>query len=103
MELRERIRQYIAKGTKTAQILGLFLKKQYVTASDIINFGCENTPLVFTTSPHKMIETLRKDFGFDFIKDEDASYIRTLYRNGKPYAMTEHYKRYFLNFEFEGV
>ena len=101
--MRERIRQYLTKETQPAQILGLFLRKQYVTASDIIKFERENTPLVFTTCPHSIIRDLRKDFGFDFIKDEDAKYERTVNRNGKTYTKTEHYKRYFLNFEFEGV
>ena len=99
MGIREEIAKYLAKGTQPAQILGLFLKKQYVTASDIIKFEREGTPLVFTTCPHSIIRDLRKDFGFDFIKDEDAKYERTVNRNGKTFKTTEHYKRYFLNLE----
>ena len=99
MDLLEKIKNYIAKRHKTAQVLGLLMTKKYVTCSDIINYQCEDTPLVFTTSPHKLIENIRKEFGYDFVKDEDVKFEAVRYYNGKPYKVSDTFKRYFLNFE----
>lgn len=99
MELLERIKLYIAKRSKTAQILELMMHKKYVTCSDIINYQCENQPIVFTTSPHSIIENIRNAFGVDFVKDEDVKFEAVRYYNGKPYTVSDTYKRYFINFE----
>lgn len=102
MGLAEKIKQFLEKGGKSAQVLGLMMSKPYVTCSEIINYQCENLPIVFTTSPHKLIERIRRTFGEEFIKSEQMTFEQTFFtRDGKPYHVKEHYKRYFLNYEVE--
>lgn len=96
------INAFLAKKSKASIVLEMLLNREFVTCSDIINYKCENTPLVFTTSPHKLIEGIRKYFGYDFVQDEDVKFFRTMYRNGKPYKMSDTYKRYFLK-KLEGI
>ena len=97
MDLDNKIRLFLAQKTKAAIVLEMLLNREYVTCSDIINYGCENTPLVFTTSPHKLIEKIRNTFGWDFVKDREVKFFRTLYKtNGEPYKVSDTYKQYFL-------
>ncbi|MBQ6515750.1 hypothetical protein IJI31_01065 [bacterium] len=93
----ERVKEFLAKKSKAATVLEMLFDREYVTCSDIINYGCENTPLVFTTCPHKLIEYIRKHFGVDFVKDREVKFFRTYYKaDGKPYRVSETYKQYFL-------
>lgn len=101
MDERE-INAFLAKKSKAAIVLEMLLNREYVTCSDIIKYGCEGTPLVFTTCPHKLIEAIRKTFGVDFVQDKEVTFYREQYRNGKPYKQTGSYKKYFLN-KFEGI
>ena len=96
--MNKEIESFLAKKSKAATVLELLINREYVTASDIINYGCENTPLVFTTCPHKLIETIRKHFGADFIKDREVNFFRKFYKtNGEEYKVTDSYKQYFLD------
>ena len=93
----EQIKRFLSKKSKAAIVLEMLLNREYVTCSDIINYGCERTPLVFTTSPHKLIEYIRKHFGNDFVKDEEVQFFRTFYTpSGKEYKISDTYKRYFI-------
>lgn len=97
------INAFIAKRSKAAIVLELLLNREYVTASDIIKFGCEGTPLVFTTCPHKLIEIIRKHFGADFVQDREVKFYRNFYnKNGATYRVSDTYKQYFLA-KCEGV
>lgn len=92
------IQNYLKKKCKASVVLEMLLNREYVTASDIIQYGCEGTPLVFTTCPHKLIETIRNHFGADFVQDKEEKFYRTMYDSeGKPYKQTDNYKKYFLN------
>ena len=98
MEKEKQIRAFLAKKSKSAIVLEMLLNREYVTCSDIINYGCENTPLVFTTSPHKLIEKIRNVFGWDFVKDREVKFFRTFYRpSGEAYKVNSTYKQYFLD------
>ena len=88
---------FIAKKSKASKVLEMLLNSDYITCSDIIKYECENTPLVFTTCPHKLIETIRKNFGVDFVKDREVEFFRTMYTSkGKEYKQSEKYKQYFI-------
>lgn len=94
---------FLAKKSKAAVVLEMLLNREYVTCSDIINYGCENTPLVFTTCPHKLIETIRKHFGDNFVQDREVKFFRTFYNTkGEQCKMSDTYKQYFLA-KCEGV
>lgn len=99
MDIKEAIDKYIAKGTKSSMILELLVNNKFVTSTDIILFGFETNKSIFTTSPHKIIENIRKHFGADFVQDVDIEFIRTFYPNGQKRTMKDTYKRYFLNLE----
>ena len=89
---------FLAKKSKASIVLEMLLNREYVTASDIIKYRCEGTPLVFTTCPHKLIETIRKAFGADFVQDREVEFFRTMRNSeGKEFKQTERYKQYFLN------
>jgi hypothetical protein len=91
------IQAFLAKKSKAAQVLELLMNREYVTCSDIINMHPES-PVVFTTCPHKLIETIRKRFDYDFVKDRDIPFYRVQYNaNGKPFKISDTYKQYFLN------
>lgn len=97
MEKDNQIKAFLAKKSKSAIVLELLLNREYVTCSDIINYNCENTPLVFTTSPHKLIENIRKKFGCDFVQDREVKFFRTFYKpSGESYKVSDTYKQYFL-------
>ena len=95
--MREDIEQFLAKKCKAAIVLEMLLNREYVTCSDIINYKCENTPIVFTTCPQSLIREIRNTFGADFVKDEEVKFFRKFYKDGKEHKVSEVYKRYFLN------
>ena len=102
MSIKEReIEAFLAKKSKAAIVLEMLLNREYVTASDIINYYRERDPecpVVFTTCPHKHIEKIRKHFGYDFVKDKDVQFFRTQYSStGKQYKVSDTYKEYFLD------
>lgn len=91
------IQAFLAKKSKAAQVLELLLNREYVTCSDIINLD-RTSPVVFTTCPHKLIETIRKRFDYDFVKDRDIPFYRVQYNaNGKPFKISDTYKQYYLD------
>lgn len=95
--MNKEIASFLAKKSKASIVLELLLNREYITASDIINYGCENTPLVFTTCPHKLIEIIRKHFGADFVQDREVKFYRNFYKqNGATYKVSDTYKQYFL-------
>lgn len=98
MTYKEReIQAFLAKKSKAAQVLELLLNREYVTCSDIINLD-RTSPVVFTTCPHKLIETIRKHFDYDFIKDRDVKFFRVQYNSkGEPFKTSDTYKQYFIN------
>lgn len=101
MSSKEReIQAFLAKKSKAAQVLELLLNREYVTASDIINYyKIEDplSPIVFTTCPHKLIETIRKHFDYDFVKDRDIEFYRVQYNSkGEPFKISDTYKQYFV-------
>jgi hypothetical protein len=95
------IEAFLAKKSKAAIVLEMLLNREYVTASDIINYYREQdpeSPIVFTTCPHKLVEKIRKRFGYDFVKDKDIPFFRVQYSSkGKPYKVSDTYKEYFLD------
>ena len=101
MNFKEReIETFLAKKSKAARVLELLLNREYVTGDDIINIyriqdpECKHS---FTTCPQGLIETIRKNFGYDFVQDEEIKFFRTMYTGaGKPYKVTDTYKKYFL-------
>ena len=102
MNHREReIEAFLAKKSKAAIVLEMLLNREYVTASDIINYykiQDPNSPLVFTTCPHKLIETIREHFGYDFVKDVEKQFFRVQYSSkGKQFKVSDTYKEYFLD------
>ena len=95
--MKEEIKRFLDKKCKASIVLEMLLNREYVTCSDIINYGCENTPLVFTTNPQKLIEMIRKAFGYDFVKDREVKFFRTFYNSkGKEYKVSDTYKQYFI-------
>ena len=99
--MEKRIKAFLAKKSKAARVLELLLDRQYVTGDDIINIyrmtdpECEHS---FTTNPQGLIETIRKHFGYDFVKDESLKFYRTMYTaKGKPYKISDTYKKYFID------
>lgn len=94
----EQIKSFLQKRSKAAIVLELLLNREYVTCSEIINFGCENLPIVFTTCPQKLIQTIRDNFGKDFVKSEEVPFYRTMYDSkGQAYKKSDSYTKYFLN------
>ena len=95
------IEAFLAKKSKAAIVLEMLLNREYVTASDIINYYKQqdpNSPIVFTTCPHKLIETIREHFGYDFVKDVEKPFFRVQYSSkGKQYKVSDTYKEYFLD------
>ena len=104
------IKSFLAKKSKAAIVLEMLLSREYVTASDIINYRDANTPVlfydkngvpqypIFTTSPHKLVEKIRKRFGYDLVKDKDIPFFRVQYSSkGKMFKISDTYKQYFLS------
>lgn len=102
MELREKIEKFISKGTKSSIVLELLLNNKYITSTDIILYKYKQNKTIFTTSPHKIIETIRKNFGADFVQDVDIEYLRKYFSCGRWIQTKDTYKRYFLNIK-EGL
>ena len=100
MPTESEINAYLAKKTKASIVLELLLNKEYVTCSDIINIYRKydkTCDVPFTTCPHKLIEMIRKQFGYDFVKDRDVKFLRKFYKgNGDSYKVSDVYKQYFL-------
>ena len=101
MTYKEReIEAFLAKKSKAAIVLEMLLNREYVTASDIINYYREQDPkcpVVFTTCPHKLIEIIRKHFDYDFVKDRDVKFFRKFYKsNGEEYQVTDTFKQYYI-------
>lgn len=94
------IQAFLAKKSKAAIVLEMLLNREYVTASDIINYYREQDPkcpVVFTTCPHKLIEIIRKHFDYDFVKDRDVKFFRKFYKsNGEEYQVTDTFKQYYI-------
>ena len=92
---------FLAKKSKASIVLEMLLNREYVTASDIINYYKQqdpNSPVVFTTCPHKLIETIREHFGYDFVKDIEKPFFRVQYSStGKKFKVSDTYKEYFLD------
>jgi hypothetical protein len=102
MTYKEReIQAFLAKKSKASIVLEMLLNREYVTASDIINYykiDDPQSPLVFTTCPHKLIETIREHFGYDFVKDIEKPFFRVQYSSkGKQFKVSDTYKEYFLD------
>ena len=95
------IQAFLAKKSKASIVLEMLLNREYVTASDIINYYKQqdpNSPVVFTTCPHKLIETIREHFGYDFVKDIEKPFFRVQYSStGKKFKVSDTYKEYFLD------
>ena len=91
--IKEQIKAFLNKKSKASIVLEMLLNREYVTCSDIINYGCEGTPLVFTTCPQSLIRDIRNEFGFDFIQDEEVKFFRKFYKDGKEHQSSEYYKR----------
>lgn len=95
------IEAFLAKKSKAAIVLEMLLNREYVTASDIINYYREQDPkcpVVFTTCPHKLVETIREHFGYDFVKDVEKPFFRVQYSSkGKMFKVSDTYKEYFLD------
>lgn len=94
MGIRENITKYISenRGSKAADTMTLLIRKKFVTNFEIML-------KTKSTNPQKIIETLRKRFGYNFILDEFIETTKTIYRKGKPIKSTERYKKYYLDFE----
>ena len=111
MQHQEReIEAFLAKKSKASIVLEMLMDRQFVTASDIINYRDANTPVlfydkegnpvypIFTTCPHKSIEIIRKRFGYDFVKDKDIKFFRIFYKpNGETYKVSDTCKKYYLD------
>ncbi len=94
MPTKRELQQYIAKGTKSAKVLEMLIKKPCVTIQDIL----EKENKINTNCPHKQIETIRKKFGFDFVKFRDVEFFRTQYDSkGKPFQVSDTYREYFVD------
>jgi len=102
--MEKQIKAFLDKKCKASIVLEMLLNREYVTGSDIILYGYRaDSPKVFTTNPQGLIETIRKHFGYDFVQDEEIPFYRTFYNSeGKPYKVSDNYKRYFLK-KCEGV
>jgi hypothetical protein len=102
MTYKEReIQAFLAKKSKSAIVLEMLLNREYVTATDIITYYQSHDPecpIVFTTSPHKLIEIIRERFGYDFVKDKDIPFFRVQYSSkGKQYKISDTFKQYYLD------
>lgn len=90
MPTKRELDTFIAKRTKSAQVLEMLIANPYITIQDIIKE-------THTNCPHKQIETIRKNFGADFVKFRDKPFKRTQYSSkGKPYQISDTYREYFL-------
>ena len=94
MGIKERIKKYCTenKGSKAADTMELLINNHIITNFEIML-------KTRSTNPQKIIETLRKKFGYNFILDEFIEKPKLIYRNGKQIKTTERYKKYYLDFE----
>ena len=90
MPTRRELDAFLAKQTKSSCVLYMLLTKAYVTSSDII-------AVTRTTCPHKLIETIRKTFGYEFVSYRDKPFTRTQRSStGKVYKVPDTYREYFI-------
>lgn len=90
MPTKRELEAFLAKQTKTSCVLYMLLTKAYVTSSDII-------AVTRTTCPHKLIERIRKAFGYEFVLYRDKTFTRTQRSStGKVYKVPDTYREYFL-------
>lgn len=102
MTYKEReIKSFLAKKSKAAIVLEMLLSREYVTGIDIINYYRDIDPeckIPFTTCPQGFIKSIRKHFGYDFVKDKNIKFFRTFYKsNGEPYKVSDTCKQYYLD------
>ncbi len=91
MPTKRELDAFIAKRTKSAQVLDMLMNNASITIQDIIKE-------THTNCPHKQIETIRKNFGFDFVRFRDKPFVRTQYSSkGKPFEISDTYREYFLD------
>ena len=95
------IQAFLAKKSKAAIVLEMLLNREYVTGIDIINYYRDIDPeckIPFTTCPQGFIKSIRKRFGYDFVKDKDIPFFRIQYSSkGKMFKVSDTYKEYFLD------
>lgn len=90
MPTRRELDAFLAKQTKSSCVLYMLLTKAYITSSDII-------AVTRTTCPHKLIETIRKTFGYEFVVDREKTFFRTQKSpSGKTIKVPATYKEYFI-------
>ena len=86
---------FIAKQTKSSKVLSMLLSNEFVTSKDIIR-------IAHTTCPHKLIERIRKTFGYDFVLDREKRFFRKQRTvKGIVYKVSDLYKEYFIPEEFK--
>ncbi len=91
MPTKRELDAFIAKRTKSAQVLDMLMNRPYITIQDIIK---ETN----TNCPHKQIQTIRDNFGSDFVQFRDKPFVRTQYSSkGKPFNISNKYREYFLD------
>ena len=95
------IQAFLAKKSKASIVLEMLLNREYVTATDIITYYMDIDPeckIPFTTCPQGLIKTIRRHFGYDFVKDKDIKFFRTFYKiNGESYKVSDTCKQYYLD------
>lgn len=90
MPTRRELDAFLAKQTKSSCVLYMLLTQAYVTSQDII-------AVTRTTCPHKLIETIRKTFGYEFVIDREKTFFRTQKSpSGKTIKVPATYKEYFI-------
>ncbi len=90
MPTKRELDAFIAKRTKSAQVLDMLIKNPYITIQDIIKE-------THTNCPHKQIQTIRDNFGFDFVRFREKPFVRTQYDSkGRPFHVSGTYREYFL-------
>ena len=90
MPTKRELEAFIAKQTKSSKVLHMLMNHEYITSSDIIQ-------VAITTCPHKLIETLRKNFGYDFVLSREKRFFRKQCTSkGKVYKVADTYFEYFI-------
>ena len=93
MPTKRELEAFIAKQTKSSKVLHMLMNHEYVTSSDIIQ-------VARTTCPHKLIETVRKNFGHDFVSSREKRFFRKQCTSkGQVYKVADTYFEYFITEE----
>ena len=99
--MKEQIKAFLDKKCKASIVLEMLLNREYVTGTDIINYYRDIDPeckIPFTTCPQGLIKSIRRYFGYDFVKDEEIKFFRKFYTpSGKMYKVSDTYKKYFID------